>query len=72
MSGTDMSDGMKLRERHIHQVHRNKKLKEWYDGLPTQHDVSVAVETVDFIKRVYPDLRDVLLGELIWEEIEED
>ena len=58
---------IKFREEHIIQVHHNPKVKDWIDQLAAQRDKDVAAMTIDYLKIEFPELRDILNGELIYE-----
>jgi hypothetical protein len=57
---------IKIKERHM--IHHNAKIKIWLDKLAAQRDKDVAAMTIDYIKDEFPEVRDVLNGELIFEE----
>lgn len=54
-------------EKHIEQVHHNPKVKDWIDQFAAQRDKDVAAMTIDYLKIEFPEVRDVLNGELIYE-----
>lgn len=58
---------IRFKERHIVQIHRNEKVKAWLDQLAAQRDKDVAAMTIDYLKQEFPEIRDVLNGELIYE-----
>jgi hypothetical protein len=57
---------IKINERHS--IHHNAKVKIWLDQLVAQRDKDVAAMTIDYLKDEFPEVRDVLNGELIYEE----
>lgn len=60
---------LRRRERHVIQVHHNPKTKDWIDQFAAQRDRDVAAMTIDYLKKEFPEVRDVLNGELIYEGV---
>ncbi len=58
--------GMRFKERIYEEVHRNEKLKQWYDSLDNPVEELVAVKTVKFIMDNFPVTRNELLGKKIY------
>jgi len=58
--------GMRFKERIYEEVHRNEKLKQWYDSLDNPVEELVAVKTVKFIMDNFPVTRKELLGKKIY------
>ena len=58
---------IKFKEKHIEQVHHNPKVKDWIDQFAAQRDKDVAAMTIDYLKIEFPEVRDILNGELIYE-----
>ena len=56
-----------FKEKHIEQVHHNPKVKDWIDQFAAQRDKDVAAMTIDYLKIEFPEVKDVLNGELIYE-----
>ena len=56
-----------LTERKFH----NEKWKIFLDSLPNQHDRDVAGLQMDWMKTTYSEIKELLDGALIWEEITE-
>lgn len=65
-----VKDRAKPYVRILYQFHYNAKWKEFLDSLPSQKERDVAGLVMDWIKTEYPELREVLNGELIHEEEE--
>ena len=63
---------MKLKGIHTFQVHRNEKIKKYLDSIQSPYAREVAVRTIDWIKDNFPECKEILQGELIYEEIQED
>ncbi|MHA2066012.1 MAG: hypothetical protein ACXABY_16695 [Candidatus Thorarchaeota archaeon] len=61
-----MSTKFKIKERHMIQHHRNPKIKELIDSFEAQRDKDVVAMTIDYLKDEFPEVRDVLNGELIY------
>lgn len=59
---------IKFKEQHIIQVHHNPKVKDLIDQFAAQRDKDVAAMTIDYLKREFPEVKDVLNGELIYED----
>ena len=66
-----MNNSFNLIITHIGRVYHNPVIAEFLESLP-EEDVRVAAETLTFIKQTYPEVRAVLNGDLVSEEIEED
>lgn len=58
----------KIKERHTIQVHYNPKIKELIDQFAAQRDRDVVAMTIDYLKKEFPEMRDTLNGELVFEE----
>lgn len=60
---------LKKKERHKIQVHHNPKVKVWIDQFAAQRDRDVAAMTIDYLKNTFPEVKDVLNGELTYEGV---
>ena len=60
---------LRRKERHTIRVHHNPKIKDWIDQFAAQRDKDVAAMTIDYLKRTFPEIMDVLNGELIYEGV---
>ena len=58
---------IKFKEKRIEQVHHNPIVKDWIDQFAAQRDKDVAAMTIDYLKIEFPEVGDVLNGELIYE-----
>jgi len=63
--------GIKFKEKHTFQVHRNPKIGVLIDSFAAQRDRDVVAMTIDFLKEEFPELREVLNGELVYEEVQD-
>ena len=59
--------GIRVKEKHIIRVHHNPIVKDWIDQFAVQRDKDVAAMTIDYLKIEFPEVRDLLNGELIYE-----
>jgi len=50
-------------------IYHNAKIKTWLDQLSDQRDKDVAGMTIDYLKKEFPEVRDVLNGELVYREV---
>lgn len=64
-----LMNNLKYRERHIVRIYRNPIIGRWLDSLNDQRDKDIAGKTIDFLKNEFPEIRDLLNGELIHEEV---
>jgi len=56
-----------FREKLTLKQYRNPVIKGFLDSLP-EKEAGVAIKTITFIKENFPEVRDVLRGEVIQEE----
>ena len=60
--------GYKVKAEFYH--YRNFKVKEWIEReFPEEKDREIAWKTFCFLKQTYPEVEQVLRGDLIWEEV---
>ncbi len=62
----------KIKQVILEQMYFNSEIKRFLDSLDSQYDREIAGQTIDFIKKTYPELAPTLNGELILEETSED
>jgi|GEM_PF-5875551 len=59
--------GIAFQERTHEVIHRNEKLKQWYDSFENPIEMLAAIRTVRFIMDNFPQTRNELLGKKIYE-----
>jgi len=52
-------------------VYHNLALAQFLKSLENNHDREIAGKTIDWIKQTYPQIAEILNGELILEDIKE-
>jgi len=58
---------IKFQERCLIQIYHNPKIKHWLDQFAAQRDKDVAAMTIDYLKTEFPEVKDVLNGELVYQ-----
>lgn len=52
--------------------YRNEKIRQFLESIPNDGDRHIAVKTIDFLKKEYPVLEQILRGQLIGMSKEEE
>lgn len=67
-----MGINLKIKQFWVEKVYHNPEIKEFLGQLETQRDKDIAGLTINFIKKTWPEIAEVLNGELVAENTMED